>query len=264
MSYDINKLKFRPLHPEEIEIRVGTVSQSGASLLLYQDARCAMDILDETVGCGNWQRIHREIKGNMYCAIGIWDENKKQWIWKWDCGVESNTEKEKGESSDAYKRSAVNWGIGRELYSAGHIFVKCPTKKKENGRGYELDDRYYFSDAKVSVIELNEFGDIERLIIVDGNGKELFKRPKEKHSSPKGNKPQPQKDYTPYDMITAENADDMKKKLMDMNFDTKAFLDYVNKKMNRNIESVDSMTKDEYVFGMQVLEAMAKKGNQNE
>ena len=64
-------LKFRGLYPDEIEIRVGNVSQRGATLLLYKNARVDMALLDEVVGPMNWQRDHKEVKGNLYCGIGI-------------------------------------------------------------------------------------------------------------------------------------------------------------------------------------------------
>lgn len=71
----------RTLKPDEIEIRVGTVGQrkSGggyATLLLYKDARTDMQILDEVYGTNNWQKDYKEIKGNLYCGIGVWDEEK--------------------------------------------------------------------------------------------------------------------------------------------------------------------------------------------
>ena len=261
MSYDINNLNFRPLHADEIEIRVGNVGQRGAFLLLYQNSRCAMDILDEAVGASNWQRDHKEVKNNMYCGIGIWDSDKGAWTWKWDCGVESNTEKEKGEASDSFKRASVNWGIARELYSSPRIHVKCPTQPKQKGSGYELTDRYMFSDAEVSHIKLDGNRKISELIIKNGD-ETIFEYPKNVKPKPRTHESQPSKpaDYTPYDMMPAEDADFMKRKLADLNYDTATFLAYVGKKMKRSIMSVDEMTKDEYVCGMQVIEAMEKKG----
>ena len=50
------------------------------------------------------------------------------WVWKSDCGTESNTEAQKGEASDSFKRACFNWGIGRELYTAPFIWIpadKC-------------------------------------------------------------------------------------------------------------------------------------------
>lgn len=103
------ELNFRDLKAEEIDVRIAQVMEKGVSLLLYKDARVDQNILDETVGKMNWQREHKELKGNIYCGISIWDDEKKQWITKWDCGKESFTEAEKGESSDSFKRSGFNW-----------------------------------------------------------------------------------------------------------------------------------------------------------
>ena len=116
-------MKFRDLKANEIDVRVAQVGKGWITLLLYKDARVDMDILDETVGSENWQRDHKELKGNIYCGVSIWDDNKKQWITKWDCGAESNTEKEKGESSDSFKRACFNIrNRKRTLYSTINIY----------------------------------------------------------------------------------------------------------------------------------------------
>lgn len=127
------KLVFRNLAPYEIQVRpTDTKTKGSCTLLLYKDARADMDILDETVGVENWQREFYEVKGNVYCRIGIKCGN--EWIWKSDCGVESNIDAAKGEASDASKRAATAWGLGRELYS-------CPRIKLTN-----LPDKYYYND----------------------------------------------------------------------------------------------------------------------
>ena len=87
-------MKFRALKACEVDVRVAQVTQKGVSLLLYKDARCDMNILDETVGAFNWQRQH--LRDNQNCIVSIWDDKKSQWISKEDTGTESNTEKEKG------------------------------------------------------------------------------------------------------------------------------------------------------------------------
>ena len=147
-------LKFRGLYPDEIDIRVGNVSQRGATLLLYKNARVDMALLDQVVGPMNWQRDHKEVKGNMYCGIGITDGH--DWVWKWDCGTESNTEAEKGESSDSFKRAGFNWGLGRELYTAPLIFINCETEA--DGYKYKLKNKSEFYDTKVSKIEYERLG----------------------------------------------------------------------------------------------------------
>lgn len=159
--------KFRTLRADELDCRVGTCNEKGFTLLLYKDARCDQNILDETVGAENWQRDHKEVKGNLFCGVSIWDDVKKQWITKWDCGVESNTEKEKGEASDSFKRACFNWGIGRELYTAPFIYIKGNTEKNNKGK-----DVPSFRSLKVSEIEYTD-GKITKLAII-GDGEVIY------------------------------------------------------------------------------------------
>lgn len=168
---------FRPLRADEIECRVGTVGAKGFTMLLYKDARCDMNILDETVGEFNWQRDHKEIKGTIYCGVGIFHGSIEQigqgvnpWVWKWDAGAESYTEKEKGEASDSFKRACVNWGIGRELYTAPLIFIRAKTEPV--GNGYRLSDKRDGYGYKVAQIEY-EGGRISHLVITK-NGTQVF------------------------------------------------------------------------------------------
>lgn len=121
----MKEIKFRNLRADEITIRPTDTKYKGScTLLLYKDARVDMDILDETVGPAGWQKEYYEVKGNVYCRIGI--KTDDEWIWKSDCGVESNVDAVKGEASDAAKRAAVCWGIGRELYTGPRVKIKCP------------------------------------------------------------------------------------------------------------------------------------------
>ncbi len=93
--------EFRLLKAAEIECRVATVKENGVSVLLYKDARCDMNILDETVGMFNWKRRHEVVNGNLYCTVSVYCESRGEWVEKQDVGVESYTEKQKGEASDA-------------------------------------------------------------------------------------------------------------------------------------------------------------------
>lgn len=130
-------LEFRTLKASEIECKVSMVRESGIQLLLYKTARTDMQLLDETLGAYNWQCKYEEIKGNMYCTISIYDTDKKEWVHKQDCGVESAFgDKEKGEASDAFKRAGFKVGIGRELYSSPFIWVSkdnCNITKDSKG-----------------------------------------------------------------------------------------------------------------------------------
>lgn len=118
-------MKFRELKANEIDVRVQSVTEKGCVLLLYKNARIDMELLDETVGPMNWTREHQIIGDRLYCTVSIWDKEKQEWISKQDVGTESNTEKEKGQASDSFKRACVNLGIGRELYTSPFIFAKA-------------------------------------------------------------------------------------------------------------------------------------------
>ena len=137
-------MNFRDLTAEEIECRIQSVHKEGKGLvlLLYKNARCDMNILDETVGAENWQREHYECKGNLFCRVGI-DVNAlaecatPRWVFKSDCGVESNTEAQKGEASDSFKRACFNWGIGRELYTAPFTWISADKCNIKDGKCYD-------------------------------------------------------------------------------------------------------------------------------
>lgn len=165
------KLEFRKLKADEIECRIGTIKKDGTglSLLLYKDARCDMNILDETVGPMNWKREH--VRDNSNCIVSLWDDDKKQWVSKEDVGKESFTEAEKGLASDSFKRACVNWGIGRELYTAPFIWVSCDNANIKNfGGKYTCTDKFY-----VEKITYKENGDIDGLSIInEKNGKRVF------------------------------------------------------------------------------------------
>ena len=99
-------MNFRTLKANEINVRIQSCNlakdeeTATAIYLLYKDARCDMNILDETVGVERWQRNHQIIDGNLYCNLGI--KFGDEWIWKQDVGVESNTEAETGQASDSF------------------------------------------------------------------------------------------------------------------------------------------------------------------
>lgn len=152
-------MKFRDLTENDIEVRISMVKPNGISLLLYKNARVDMAILDETVGEFGWQREHKECKGNLFCGISIWDQDKEQWITKWDCGTESYTEKEKGEASDSFKRAGFNWGIGRELYTSPFIWVASNLCSIKDGKCY---DRFEVTHIKIVNKQITELSIVNK------------------------------------------------------------------------------------------------------
>lgn len=161
-------VEIRKLKANEIEARVSTLSEKGASLLLYKDARVDQKILDEVFGVYGWQRTHQLIGDRLYCTIEIWDDDKKQWVAKQDVGTESNTEKEKGQASDSFKRAGFNVGIGRELYTAPFIWVPADKIAISKKTDYTGKERLYTNDKfEVAEIGYDDNGEINKLKIVN-------------------------------------------------------------------------------------------------
>ena len=201
--------KFRDLRADEIECRVGIEKQNGLALLLYKDARCDMNILDETVGAENWQREHYECKGNLFCRVGIRCDLVKyteangdtgiapEWVWKADCGAESKTEAEKGEASDSFKRACVNWGIGRELYSAPFIWIE--RKDYDLNTAGKCKDKFIvedivIQDKKIVALSILNEAKKSRVFLWDKNSKK--QTPKQE--------PAPKKEPAPQTFICAD------------------------------------------------------------
>lgn len=172
MEQNREQNSIRLLRADEIECRIGTVSEKGISLLLYKDARADMKILDEVFGSMNWQRKHEVIGGNLYCTVSVWDAKKEQWISKMDVGTESNTEKTKGQASDSFKRACICLGIGRELYTTPFIWIssdKVRIEKRQDGKFYTQGK---FTVRDISYNEVNRV--ITGLVIVDRDGNRVY------------------------------------------------------------------------------------------
>ena len=190
----------RKLKAYEIDVKVKQVTEKGIALLLYKTARVDMDILDEVYGAENWQSDYKEIKGNLYAGIAI--KSGDEWVWKYDCGIESRADgdgnEKKGEASDAFKRAGFKWGIGRELYTAPFIWIMpdvVPVKQFNNRWVMEKA----FTKFHVSEITYNELGEITDVVIKNDKGVIIYGK----------NKPAPK-------LITAEQIDTLIK--LDANF----------------------------------------------
>lgn len=164
------------LSVEDIECRIQSVNDKGAVLLLYKTARADMRILDEVFGAMSWQRHHEVVNGNLFCTISIYDADKGQWVSKQDCGVPSNTQGEKGEASDAFKRAGFSWGIGRELYDSPFIWIAGKVGKY---------DRFHVTDIQYD----REKREFTRLTICDDKGKERYRLNGTKTDRPKAKEP---------------------------------------------------------------------------
>ena len=169
-SLRANEIRFRPLRADEIDVRLMGFRNVGGKnegrLYLYQKARVPAQILDETVGPLNWQVSYGTDINR--CTISIYDDFHGYWVSKENVGTESDLESEKDKStaSDAFKRAASYWGIGRELYSAGDIITSKLKIVNNNKEGYnnpaffrcydkfEVSDIQYDDQRRITHIEI--------------------------------------------------------------------------------------------------------------
>ena len=105
-----------PFPAERISWRVGamTKDKSRGLPLAYIDARDVMQRLDDIIGPARWQDRYPHAATKTVCEIGI--KVGDEWVWKSDGAGDTAYEADKGALSDAFKRAAVRWGIGRYLY----------------------------------------------------------------------------------------------------------------------------------------------------
>ena len=189
---------FRLLRPDEIECRVARVTEKSVQLLLYKTARTDAALLDETVGSMYWCNDYKNIDGKMYCGIGIKDKDTLQWIWKWNCGSESNMEAEKGEASDAFKRAGFVWGIGAELYSSPQIYVpiaKCNVKGGKCFDTFEVTSIGYDKAENINALVISIGGQpVWNMGTVKKNVGDLIA---EKRAQETERKPEPKKEEIP-------------------------------------------------------------------
>lgn len=104
--------------PQQVRWRIGRKSKKGdrALPLAYIDARDVMERLDGVMGPADWQDSYTETeRGRVICSLKL--NINGEWITKSDGAGDTQVEGDKGAISDAFKRAAVKWGIGRYLYA---------------------------------------------------------------------------------------------------------------------------------------------------
>lgn len=150
MSEIFDKLK-EPFPPSEIEWRVGSTNaeKTHGLALAYLTARHVMERLDEVVGVGNWQDRYEFHGTRTICYLSV--RLNDEWVTKADGAGDSDVEAEKGAISDALKRAAVKWGIGRYLYDLGNTWAAI----EPAGRSFRIKREEY---AKLEAALARQFG----------------------------------------------------------------------------------------------------------
>jgi hypothetical protein len=117
-----------PFPADSIHWRVGSTTKDGSKgmALAYIDARDVMNRLDRTVGPHNWSDDYKEVMGRIVCNLSVRLDG--EWVTKADGAGDTDFEGEKGGLSDAFKRAAVKFGIGRYLYDLPAVW--CPVEMR--------------------------------------------------------------------------------------------------------------------------------------
>ena len=129
-KYGVHNAFLCPFKDSDISWRVGSTNKKKCAdgkatkgiPLAYIDARDVMKRLDDVVGMANWMDDYKEVKGRIICTLSI--KTSDGWVSKCDGAGDTETEGEKGGISDAFKRAAVKYGIGRYLYSMPNVWVE--------------------------------------------------------------------------------------------------------------------------------------------
>jgi hypothetical protein len=123
-----------PFAPEQIKWRPGSITKDGSKgmALAYIDARDVMDRLNLVMGPESWESEITVYGNIIVCKLSLWVEDESGLLVrrsKSDGAGETDVEGEKGGVSDALKRAAVQWGIGRYLYALPSPWVQVENRR---------------------------------------------------------------------------------------------------------------------------------------
>jgi hypothetical protein len=123
-----------PFNPKDVKFKPQMVKNNRALAMAYIDARLIQDRLDEVLGVENWQDKYDFLPdGSVVCRLRL--KLGGRWITKTDVGSPSEQpdsgDRVKAAVSDALKRAAVKFGIGRYLYRLAAQWVDYDPVKKQ-------------------------------------------------------------------------------------------------------------------------------------
>ena len=238
---------------DDIEFRIGSVQKTygkelpkGFSLLAYKTARVDVKRLNDVAGL-NWKnRYFYDDKGILCCEISIYNSEIGDWVSRVDVGTESNTEKEKGSYSDAFKRAGFKWGIGTELYNMPFIWINWNDYNEYQGkytpRNFDAKsikiEEYLCENAEVKKLKL-----IHKGTVIYEFGKNIVAPAIEKPKAPI--QVQPIK-------IKEDDVLELESLISQTNSDKSKFLEHFK------ISKIEDMTIDNFVTAKVMLEKKLK------
>jgi hypothetical protein len=133
-TININEALAAPFSETEVKFKPQVVKNNRAMALAYVDVRAIMDRLDDVLGVGNWQDHYEILADNsVMCRLRLFINGR--WITKSDVGSPSEQpdsgDRLKAAVSDALKRAAVKFGIGRYLYRLPQVWADYDPVKKQ-------------------------------------------------------------------------------------------------------------------------------------
>lgn len=179
----LEKLR-EPFSSKAVQWRIVATTKDGSKgqFFPYIDARDIQKRLDEVVGFENWKTEYKEIvlhRGGFICSLSL--KINGEWVTKQDgSGASSDKNAElavKGSLTDAFKRAAVVWGVGRYLYDVPSPYIpidqyKQPMQKlrlpvwalpKDEQDGLPLDNEPVEENIEMTLEEAKD------LVVVTGN-----------------------------------------------------------------------------------------------
>ena len=132
-----------PFDPAEVKWKAQTVKGNRAMAVAYIDARLVEDRLDEVLGVGGWRDEYEVLaEGSVVCRLSLRLEDG--WLTKWDVGSPSEQpdagDRLKSAFSDALKRAAVKFGVGRYLYRLPTVWADYDPQKRQIAQTPRLPD----------------------------------------------------------------------------------------------------------------------------
>jgi hypothetical protein len=123
-----------PFDPKDVKFKPQMVKNNRCLAMAYIDARLIQDRLDGVLGVENWEDAYKILPdGSVMCRLRI--KLGDRWISKTDVGSPSEQpdvgDRLKAAFSDALKRAAVKFGIGRYLYRLPAQWVDYDPVKKQ-------------------------------------------------------------------------------------------------------------------------------------